>query len=214
MKVYLLMIPLLALQAFGQVKYRDLRADDIVVTGQVSNAQIEGLYTDGTNTYQIDDSMVTNQFVVSPIGTNNVPFIWGGTYQQFLALPSRSSSGLYFSRKDDIFDTTGIYQQLEDYNVVPDGTTTVFVTEGKAVYVVNVTTNTVIDFDVLGLNLTNRCATFELWVKYLNTAAVLTWEKPVYWVSGDPTFTAISTNYFVIRAFDNTTFHGNLQYSK
>jgi hypothetical protein len=56
----------------------------------------------------------------------------------------------------------------------------------------------------------------EVVVAYLNLASTITWgdSANIYWVSGTPTFAAISTNFFVMRAFATNSVHANLQYTQ
>jgi hypothetical protein len=166
---------------------------------------------DLANTNQLTD------YVSSPFTeTNKVVSVWRGTYAEYLALYEKSDSTTYIIEDEPVFDTIGIYQDFDLYNVVADGTTTVSLVQEKTIYNVNVTTNTTLYFDSSLLNFTNKIATFELHMNIANTNASVTWAlntNQLYWVSDEPTFDQLSTYYIVMRMFSVTNVHANVQYN-
>ncbi len=97
-----------------------------------------------------------------------------------------------------------------------NGTTTISVIPTKTIYQVNVDNTTSLLFDFSALNFTNKIATFEVHIAYVNTNAAITFldSANIYWVSGVPTFITVATNYFSFRAFSTNSIHANLMYSK
>lgn len=189
---------------------------DIEISSGPTNDSLT-ISSDGTNTYQTDILGTTNQYVVSPLGSNNIAVLWQGSYTEYLALPTKTDSTTYIISDDDtVYDTMGIYQGIDTYNVIPSGITTVTIVPDKTVYFVNVNTNTSLHFDMSALNFTNKVATFEVWLAYLDTNSSLTWQdsSSIYWISGTPSFTTVATNYFVMRATSTNSIHANRQYTK
>jgi hypothetical protein len=193
-----------------------IKASSIVLASDLTSTARVIVTGDGTNVYAGVNG-TNSQVVVSPVGSNTVAQMWQGTYQQYLSLPNKSDQTQYTITDDNtVYDISGIYNGIDSYNVVSNGTTTIRVVPEKTVYDITVDNTTSLKFDLSGLNFTNKVATFEVWVKFVNVDASLTWvdSANIYWVSGTPSFTTVSTNYFAMRAFATNSIHANLQYTK
>jgi len=166
-------------------------SEKLHVNGNVlvaSNLTVRGTIT-ASNLLTVANS-VTNQAVVSPVGTNNISSVWRGTYTQYLALTNRTDSTTYFIEDDNlVYDTTGIYSELISYTAIAP-TTTVQIVSDKASYYIDFTNNCTIVADTNEVNLVNKIANFQLVVNLSNTNAM----SPVFgsmfdWGGTEPEFT-------------------------
>jgi len=203
LKKMILMV-LLTITSQAQVLYKDLAANNVVATGAVVTA----------STWNTVTANGSNNFVVSPAGSGNIKQVWQGSYSNFLSLV-KDTNTLYVLTDEPVYKTESIYQVFDSYNTItsPD-TTSVHVVQDQTIYMLTVTNNSTLFFDLSSLDFSNKVATFEVWLAQLNTNAIIEFAQSVYWVSGTPTLNTLSTNYFTFRAFGINTIHANLQYKK
>jgi hypothetical protein len=171
----------------------------------------------------VTSGAVTNQIIVSPLGTNNVATVWKGTYAEYVALTDKTNTTTYIITDDLQYDTKGIYSEVYDYESVYP-TTTVTVAQEKAVYTVLMTTNTVINFDMSTLNFQDKIADFELHLAMTNVSYSIGFtsggigltSNTMYWVSGyPPDLSGTNKTYYIgIRAFETNSLHSTIKYSK
>jgi hypothetical protein len=159
-----------------------------------------------------DSNLVSSSYS----STNRISSIWRGSYSNYLALVERSDSTTYFIDDDNlVYDTTGIYQEKVTYitPVAPASlTTTVQIVSDKAIYQIDVTTNTTFVFDTSSLDFSNKVVTVEFFFNYGSTNYSMTFPSYTYFVSGTPNFTTNCFYYFSARFFATNSLHMNLMY--